>query len=147
MNGFRVMGRVMWSGTTNTAWRLWWYQAAKSQEGSNRVSAVVLRAFGSVLILWFAGGTLWALGVLPYVLVAGWFVSVGAFAEIEVGTDQALPSPTEAPLVEDEEAGQEVVVEKGRIGKAPVVKIHDPNNPARTHLVWLDQSAKTKEAS
>lgn len=146
MNGFRVMGRVMWSGTANTAWRLWWYQAAKAETGGKRAGLVATRAAGTVAVLWFGGGTLWALGALPYVLPAGWFVAVGVFADVEVGTDQALPSPTEAPPLEDEEAGQELEIEKGRIGKARVLKVRDPRDPARTHLVWLDK-APQKEAS
>jgi hypothetical protein len=137
MNGFRVMGRVLANGTKNTAWRIWWYQAALAMEGSKRASAVVLRAFGSLLLVWFLGGTLLVLGWLWYVLAAGWFVAVGVFADIEVGTDQALPSPTDDPYCADEDAGQGVVVEKGRIGKAPVLRIQDPKDPARTHLVWL----------
>jgi hypothetical protein len=138
MNGFRVMGRVFVSGTKQTAIRWFWWQAAREMTGSKRAGQATLRAFGALAIAWFGGGTLWALGVLWYVLAAVWFVAVGAFAEIEVGTDQALPSPTDAPLFEDEEPGQSVVVEKGRIGKAPVLRIDDPLNPARTHLVWLD---------
>ncbi len=147
MTGSRVMGRVMWSGTKNTLWRIWWYQGALSQEGSKRASTIILRSFGSLLLIWFVGGTLLVLGVLPYVLAATWFVSAGLCADEPIGTDQALPSPTEAPLFEEEEAGQSVAVEKGRIGKAPVLKIDDPNNPSRTHLVWLDQTAQTREAS
>lgn len=141
MSGFRVMGRVLASGTKQTAWRLWWYQGAMSQTGSKRASAVILRCFGSLAVLWFAGGTLLVLGWLWYVLPAVWFVSVGVLADVEVGPDLALPSPTDAPLFEDEEPGQDVVVEKGRIGKAQVLRIDDPNNPARTHLVWLDPKA------
>lgn len=147
MNGFRVMGRVFVSGSKQTAYQLWWWQAARGETGGHRVGQVILRAFGTVAIAWFGGGTMWALGVVQYVLPAVWFVSVGVFADIEVGTDQALPSPTEDPYCEEEDAGQEVVVEKGRIGKAQVVRIQDPNNPARTHLVWLDKNPAAKEAS
>lgn len=141
MNGFRVMGRVLVSGTKQTAIRWWWYQAARDLTGSKRAGSVTLRGAGSLLIAWFGGGTLWALGALGYVLVAGWFVAIGVLAEVDVGTDLALPSPTESPSFEDEEADQGVEVRKGRIGKAQVLRIPDPNNPARTHLVWLDQKA------
>lgn len=146
MNGFRVMGRVLVSGTKQTVIRWWWYQAARDLTGKQRAGAVTLRGAGSLLIAWFGGGTLWALGVLGYALVAGWFVSVGVLADVEVGTDLALPSPTEDPSLEYEEAGQEVEVKVGKLGKAPVIRFQDPNNPARTHLVWLDRKAGGESA-
>jgi hypothetical protein len=142
VNGFRVMGRVLASGTKQTLIRLWQWQSAQEMTGSKRAGQASMRAVGSLCIAWFAGGTLWALGLLWYVLAAGWFVAVGVFADIEVGTDLALPSPTEEEWGEDEEAGQELEVTTGRIGKAPVARIQDPHNPARTHLVWLDRKAR-----
>lgn len=143
MNGFRAMGRVLASGTKQTATRLWWWQAARDLTGTQRAGSVVLRSAGTLLIAWFAGGTLWFLGWLPWVLPSVWFVCVGIFASTELGVEdtEPLPSPTESPYCEDEAAGQELAVEKGFIGKAPVVRIQDPNNPARTHLVWLDPKA------
>lgn len=147
MNGFRVMGRVMWSGTTNTAWRLWWYQAAKAETGGKRATLAATRAIGTTAIVWFGGGTLWALDALPYVIPAGWFIAVGVFAEVGVEDTEPLPSPTDNPSLEYEEAGQGLEVRKGKLGKRDVLRIPDPNNPARTHLVWLDSSPQTKEAS
>lgn len=138
MTGLKVIGRVLWSGTRNTLWQLWWYQAAYALEGRQRAGAVVLRAFGTLLILWLIGGTLFFLGWLWYVLPMAWFASASILADEMVGTDLALPSPTEEEWGEDEDAGQDVVMEQTRIGKAPVLKFEDPNNPARTHLVWLE---------
>lgn len=73
------MGRVFASGTKQTAIQWWWYQAARGETGGHRLGQVVLRAFGTVAIVWFAGGVMWALGVLQYVLPAIWFVAVGVF--------------------------------------------------------------------
>lgn len=141
MTGIRIIGRVLWSGTKATAWRIWWYQGALALEGRHRVKAVIARLIGTVALTWFIGGTLLYLGWLPYTVPMLWFVSAAV-----LGDDQdqdPLPSPTEDPYLEDEDAGQSVAVQKGRIGKADVLRIEDPNNSARTHLVWLDQ----KEAS
>jgi hypothetical protein len=146
MNGFRVMGRVIASGTMQTARRWFWWQAARDLTGAQRAGTVAMRLVGMLCLAGFGTGFLWALGIIWYVLVAGWFVCIGVFADLEVGTDLALPSPTDDPYLEDEEADQEVVVERGRIGKAPVLKVHDPKNPAMTHLVWLGRAPR-KEAS
>jgi hypothetical protein len=77
VSGFGIIGRVLWTGTKNTAWRIWWWQAAYALEGRQRAGGVVLRFFGSLALAWFAGGVLWVTGALPYVLPMVWFVSAG----------------------------------------------------------------------
>lgn len=121
------MGRVLVSGTQQTVRRWWWYQAARDLTGAKRAGSASTRAFGSLLILWFGGGTLWALGILGYVLAAGWFIAVGIFAEVGVeDTEPHSPTGVGEGLTE-EFAGQSV----------GFVTMTDLDAPSRSRVVWI----------
>lgn len=77
MNGFKIIGEVLWRGSGRTLYCLWWYQAARGETGTQRASQVVLRVFGTMALIWFGGGLMWALGALQYVLPMVWFVCAG----------------------------------------------------------------------
>lgn len=96
MSGLGIIGRVLWTGTKNTAWRLWWWQAAYDLEGRQRAGGVVLRFIGSLCIVWFGGGILWALGALPYVPPVLWFVCAAVWGgdQDEVVEEDAASRPS-----------------------------------------------------
>lgn len=73
MSGLTIIGRVLARGSHQTVIRWWWYQAARNLTGTQRMGQVTLRALGTLCIVWFGGGVLWALGALQYVLPVVWF--------------------------------------------------------------------------
>jgi hypothetical protein len=102
MSGPKIICWVLWTGTRTTLRRLGEWQSASDLEGAQRASGVVLRAFGTLTVLWFVGGVLWALGALWYAVPMTWFTSaaiLGGDTDEILGDDGDEDAP-ELPVVE-----------------------------------------------
>jgi hypothetical protein len=102
MTGPKIIMWVLGTGTRNVFVQLGRWHGGVGLEGSQRAGGVILRFVGSLLILWFAGGVLWAVGVLQYAALMTWFVTAcifGGDAEDVLGDDPEEVEP-ELPVVE-----------------------------------------------
>lgn len=78
MSGLGIIAMVLLRGTKVTSRKFGNWISASDLEGAQRAGGVTLRIVGSICLVWFAGGMLWALDALQYVLPAVWF----AFAAV-----------------------------------------------------------------